>query len=106
MRSPSRITSAKPSIAKEACHGVANHNRCAQERECNHQTDATSPKKLAKPASCVYSALLEVLVNRLAKHRCFSDLPGASLEVDQQCQPCVTRQITRPFDDEFFRTRV
>ena len=37
----------KMSVAKSACHGVPNRNRCAEKRKSDHQADAALPKQLA-----------------------------------------------------------
>ena len=39
------------SVAKSACHGVPNRNRCAEKHKSDHQADAASPTQLAKPPS-------------------------------------------------------
>lgn len=54
---------AQESRAEAAVDGVAHRNRCAQEKESDHQAEAPSPKQIAQPPSSVYRALLEVLMN-------------------------------------------
>lgn len=96
----------EPIVAKVASDGVANGGRRAEEREPDHQADVTSPKQLAKFPPRTSHSFPKVLVNRVAKRPRFVRSPSAPLEVDQQGQGCVTRQIAGPFDNEFLGTRI
>jgi hypothetical protein len=63
-------------------------------------------EQLAKRSSGASRTRFEVLVNRLAEQRGFVCSPGGTFEVDAQRQRRVTRQIARPFDNEFLRTGI